>query len=363
MADKTLINPHDSFFKEIFSRPEHARDFLQHYLPPDIVAVLDLASLTINKDTFIDPELQPHFSDLLYEVKLVDQASAYIYLLFEHKSYAEPLIAFQLLRYMTRIWEQALKEKQALVPIVPLVLYHGRSRWSISPHFRDLFELPDVLRPYLPDYRYEVYDLSQYDEAEIKGEIILQVVLRLLKYILRSEINERLSDTLALLLKLSEQETALQYLQTFLRYVSQGAPQLTEASLQAAVSNLFREGEALMPTLVEQWMERGEAKGLQKGKAIGREEGREATIKILRRFLAMSFNLDLDHFDADLARLDLEAIIKLSDQAFEVKSLAEFEAALTELQTEMAAKTKADEPSDSSRDDDNPIPESDSNTP
>ncbi|MCP5019793.1 MAG: Rpn family recombination-promoting nuclease/putative transposase, partial [Ketobacter sp.] len=28
-----LTNPHDKFFKNIFSRQDAARDFLQHYLP------------------------------------------------------------------------------------------------------------------------------------------------------------------------------------------------------------------------------------------------------------------------------------------------------------------------------------------
>ncbi|RMD98278.1 MAG: hypothetical protein D6814_07860, partial [Calditrichaeota bacterium] len=33
-----ITNPHDRFFKESFSRRETARDFLQNYLPAEIVA-------------------------------------------------------------------------------------------------------------------------------------------------------------------------------------------------------------------------------------------------------------------------------------------------------------------------------------
>lgn len=32
-------------------------------------------------------------------------------------------------------------------------LYHGENRWTVSPQFIDLFDVPEVLRPYLPDYR------------------------------------------------------------------------------------------------------------------------------------------------------------------------------------------------------------------
>jgi predicted transposase/invertase (TIGR01784 family) len=79
-----LSNPHDRFFKDLFSRQETARDFLQSYLPPDLLQHLDLASLDIHKDSFVDPELQEHFSDILYKVALPAGREAFVYVLFEH---------------------------------------------------------------------------------------------------------------------------------------------------------------------------------------------------------------------------------------------------------------------------------------
>jgi predicted transposase/invertase (TIGR01784 family) len=91
MAD--LSNPHDRFFKELFSRKEAAQEFLRLYLPPEVAALLDPATLELTKDSFIDPELQEHFSDMLYKITLSQQQPAYIYLLFEHKSYPDKLVA------------------------------------------------------------------------------------------------------------------------------------------------------------------------------------------------------------------------------------------------------------------------------
>lgn len=48
----TLTNPHDKFFKAVFGRKEVAQDFLQHYLPADVVALLDADSLEYVKDSF-----------------------------------------------------------------------------------------------------------------------------------------------------------------------------------------------------------------------------------------------------------------------------------------------------------------------
>jgi predicted transposase/invertase (TIGR01784 family) len=62
-------NPHDRFFKETFSRVEVARDFTVHYLPPEIAALLDPATLSISKDSLVDEELGERFSDLLYQIQ------------------------------------------------------------------------------------------------------------------------------------------------------------------------------------------------------------------------------------------------------------------------------------------------------
>ena len=130
---------------------------------------LDLSSLEITKDSFIDPNLQSHFSDLLYKVGLQDQGQTLIYVLFEHKSFPERYVALQLLGYMVRIWEQALHQNQPLLPILPLVFYHGRHRWTIAENFRALFKTPVELEPYLPEYRYLLYDLNRYKDEELQG--------------------------------------------------------------------------------------------------------------------------------------------------------------------------------------------------
>jgi hypothetical protein len=80
-----ITNPHDRFFKDVFSRREMAQDFLQHYLPAKVVELLDLSGLEISKDSFIDPNLREHFSDLLYKVPLQERGELYIYTQHGHK--------------------------------------------------------------------------------------------------------------------------------------------------------------------------------------------------------------------------------------------------------------------------------------
>jgi predicted transposase/invertase (TIGR01784 family) len=81
-----LRKPHDRFFRELFAHPEVAADFLRHYLPQEVTDLLDPATAELRKDSFVDPALQEHLSDLLYQVRLREGQDAYIYVLFEHKS-------------------------------------------------------------------------------------------------------------------------------------------------------------------------------------------------------------------------------------------------------------------------------------
>jgi hypothetical protein len=50
----------------MFAPKEAAREFLTNYLPPRVAATLDLASIELTKDSFVDPEFREYFSDLLY---------------------------------------------------------------------------------------------------------------------------------------------------------------------------------------------------------------------------------------------------------------------------------------------------------
>jgi predicted transposase/invertase (TIGR01784 family) len=341
-----LSNPHDHFFRELLSRQEAARDFLRYYLPAEVVPLLDLSEPELLQDSFIDPELREHSSDLLYQVTLHRGGSpAYVYVLFEHKSYPDPLVAFQLLRYMVRIWERDREQKTKLAPIMPVVLYHGEARWKVAPNLQAIFQAPAELAPYLPDYRYWLCDLSQYSDEQIKGEMILQVGLLTLKYILRDDLREHLVDILSLFRHLSRQDTGLEYLETVLRYLAGGTSKIKDEELWKAVATAFPKGEALVGTIAEKWveqgkelglkeglkegLEQGELLGLKKGRQEGRLEGeRRAKLKDLRQILTIRFDAPPPDFECRLEPLDLPALEQMITASLTLPSWPEFEQAV-----------------------------------
>lgn len=285
MTEKA-VNPHDRFFKEAWSHAEVARDFLTYYLPANIVELLDIDTLELSKDSFVDKELSEYFSDLLYKVELRDGRAVYVYVLLEHKSYPEPFVAFDLLRYMVRIWDLLLKQGKAggkLPTIIPVVLYHGRRGWHIGQDFRSLVADDGKLERYLPDFHYELCDLSDFEDEEIKGAVVLQVAMLLFKYIFRDELAERLPGILGLLRELTDKRSGLEYLETVLRYLSSGTDKVDKDDLRQAAEAVLPEiGGKIMSTVAEKWVEEGMEKGLQQGMQQGvLKAAREAVIDIL----------------------------------------------------------------------------------
>ena len=177
-----INNPHDKYFKQVMGDKETTRDFLTNYLPRDLLEIIDLDSLVIQKDGFIEKELQEHFSDIIYRVK-INGRDGYLYLLFEHKSSLYKTTALQLLKYIVSFWDQKVnKEKSStLPPVVPLVLYHGKERWQIKQDLASIIEgiedLPEPLKRFIPNYEYLFYDFSPYSAEEIRGGVELRIFI------------------------------------------------------------------------------------------------------------------------------------------------------------------------------------------
>ncbi len=302
MEEKRVFNPHDAFFKEVFSRREMARDFLKHYLPEEVAALLDLDTLTVARGSFVDEALRQHYSDVLYRVRLRDGNEGYVAVLFEHKSYADRWVALQVLRYMVRIWEQQRKQDVALTPVIPVVVYHGVTRWSVPQDFGSLIAgLDEALRPYFPDYRYHLCDLSEYSDEEIVGTAHLQMALLLMKYALSGELWERLPEILRLFEEVwrGERPTALMYFEAVLRYVSGVTGDIEGEELREVIKEAFSEGGEAMETILERWERQGFQKGMQQGMQQGLQQGmqqglQQGTQRGIRQGLLEAIELGLN---------------------------------------------------------------------
>ena len=160
--------PHDVFFRKVFSDQEIALEYFDLFLPDDIRNLLDLDTLQSKEGSFIDQTLKEHFSDVIYECQTKTHEVITITLLLEHKSVQEPYPHLQLLRYLVNVWErQKASGRKTLCPVLPIIIYHGKKPWDSQPFESSFAGLTRPYLPYFPEFTYLLTDLSQYAEEEL----------------------------------------------------------------------------------------------------------------------------------------------------------------------------------------------------
>ena len=276
-----ISNPHDKAFRDAFERREFALSVLKEYLPAVVVKNIDFRTLKIAKDTHIDKELAEHFSDILYEVK-ISKKHSYIYILFEHKSYSDLRVSFQLLRNMIKTWEGYLKQNskaKKLPVILPLLFYHGKGKWRYGNKFSRLFDVVEGLGKYIPDFTYEVLDVSHIPDSEIRGAIETQVLLYAFKYIFSPDLMDKLPDIFKLFNSLFEKKKKLEYIELLIRYLTSAVSEENRDILKETFEKVIDKGDSIMPSIAEAWVREGIEKGIEQGIEKGIEQGIEKGVE------------------------------------------------------------------------------------
>ena len=260
-----IKNPHDTLFKRTLGDKEVAKDFLMNYLPDQILDEIDLTDINIAKDSFVDKKLEESFSDILYNVSINDR-DGYIYLLFEHKSYLDKMAPVQLLGYITDIWE--LHENQSkenmLPPIIPILIYHGNKSWGFGDQLSELIgDSPESIIDYIPDYKYLVYDFSDYSDSEIKGKIKLRLFLKLISHIFYDDFENGLREVLPLLSELRKRVTGMEYIETVVKYILNVGDEISLNELNKQAKDFSSEGSEIIMTIAEKLKEEGRIETMQ----------------------------------------------------------------------------------------------------
>ncbi len=280
-----INNPHDRFFKELLSQRVNARDFLRYYLPPEIVAEFDLRKIELLNDHFVDEDLNQHLADLLYRVKLKQGDEAFVIVLFEHKSSPEKFVAFQILRYIVRLWERLQSEGgKTFPPVYPIVFYHGRQRWNIKCNLRSLVSIQNnsPMLKYVPEFEYYLVDLNTIHDEDLKGAPYLKAGLLLLKLIFDRELAQRLPDIFTML-NAEPEKSLVEHFRTLSKYLAKVKNTVEPEQFHQAVQKVFYDrGGKLMAEFFQEWINQGVQRGQKLGVQQGLQQGQaQFAIKLL----------------------------------------------------------------------------------
>ena len=303
------FNPHDDFFKVAFSRKEVAADYITQFLDKNIVKNIDLQSLTLSNTSYVTSSLDDYFSDVVWEGEYgISKNKIKIAFLFEHKSFVPKYPHLQLLRYMLEIWEECEKNKKPLTPIVPIILYHNKDEkrhWKYKPFASYFKEIDDFLLPYIPNFDYQLTDLTTMsDEQLVTLQIgLLYHSLRTLKFGSNQEYVLKNIDSFFVSVKNNEKDA---YLETFLVsqlvYILKNndiSPDNTKSIIQKVKK--YSDMSAY-DYIIKEAVEQGLEQGLEQGRKLEREENRQA-LSIKDKNFATSLILSTDFDDEKIASL------------------------------------------------------------
>jgi len=139
-----LHHPHDSFFQKAMEDPKVARDFIRAHLPKETLAQINLKCLDLQPRVHHKKAGKQIASDIVYRTKIKDK-SAYLYFAIEHQSSNDRTMAFRVLKYVIEIMDKAYRETGQYPLVIPLVVYHGKSRSTMKTDLRDLISAPRTL--------------------------------------------------------------------------------------------------------------------------------------------------------------------------------------------------------------------------
>ncbi len=307
---KVIHNPHDKFFRRALSDPRVAKEFFSFHLPPAIKNSVNLDSLQLRKDSYIDEHLKLSLTDMLFSVSF-QKRPGYLYTLVEHQSIPDKLMPFRILKYMIAIMEQHLKTTQkAQLPLVyPVLFYTGANAYPYSTNLLDLFVDPDGIAKEILFKPFQLIDISQISDEKLKQNLWCGIMELCMKHVYERDILPFLQDVLILLQQAEELDGA-DYVRTALTYLLVASEfQDKEKFIKTIEIGLSPEtGDAIM-TMAQQFEAKGRIEGFAKGRAEGLAVGEIETKKnIARKLLQQGHPIELICQLTDLAQNEIEEL-------------------------------------------------------
>ena len=274
-----LHKSHDEFFKASFGRLEIARDYLEQLLPQDVQQSVELSQLERVNGSWVTPELEEYYSDVVYRCPLKESSRpVWVSLLFEHKSSPDAFVHLQLLHYLLDAWQEQRKQKQALSPIIPIVVYHGKRKW-LKRDFISCFGkgLPQNLLPFLPRFDYvltNVRALSDEQILELNKGLLINTLL-MLKHIWEPQFILEHPDLI--FIHLSNQNPAeSEFILSLLAYFFKNteiAQESINKFIQQLPTDLNQNGMSTYDMIQAEGIEKGIEQGIEQGIGLGIEQG------------------------------------------------------------------------------------------
>lgn len=331
---------HDTGYKELFSHPEFVQQLIEGFAPPEIAGLMDFETLRVHSGNYITPLFEEKLEDVVWSVAIHWQgvtSQVYLYILLEFQSSVDRRMPIRLLHYVACFYDHLLKSGAATVsrglpPVLPIVLYNGRRRWTARQDIYDMIrpEPPAFLRIYQPHLRYYLIDEGGYTDAELDArQSPLSGVFAVEKASRDLESLQQAVDRMVAIIRADPQKERTDAIVT--RWLKRHLRWLGASAGLDQLNSVLEDKDMLAENLKylgEKERLKGRQAGLQEGRIEGRIEGRmegrmEALRGIIARQLTRRFGALPDSVTARLEEASVEQLEAWTDDILVVESLEE----------------------------------------
>ena len=172
------------------------------------------------------------------------------------------VIGYDGAEYKKQVLEENRYKKK--YPVITLVLYMGYDRnWKYSNSLLDLLEVDDNLKPYVSDYKINVFEIAFLDREKI--ELFKSDFRMLADYLYQMRTNNSYKGD-----------------ESNIKHVDEILMLMSAMSGFKNIENIIKVAHERKVSNMKGFFELAEEKGLEKGLELGREEGREEGLQLGR---------------------------------------------------------------------------------
>lgn len=324
-------HPHDKGYKRIFSVKKNFLDFIKKYVGFDWMQDLTVDDIELVNKEFVTDQFDTYESDLVYKIYLrglngeklsreKEEDTVYIFFLQEMQSRNDFTMPFRLLVYITAIWMDFFKnsdknarkrKKYKLPPIIPLVLYNGKAKWTAPLHFKDKVAHSEMFNGYVCDFEYILVNVSGLDRKEIrKDNTLVDNIFLADQFRTKEAWLENIKDLSDRVRRLSKED------QNLWKDWYEHAFQRVNRELKDKFMKLFQDGDDNMCSSLEQVIMDQIEVGREEGIAEGIER---ANISSARKMLLSHMDIPLIVEITSLKKEKVEELLEEMKQSGELK--------------------------------------------
>ena len=302
---------HDASFKIFFDHEQAVVDLLKGFvrlaLGPGDVSRLDFASLEPASPDYVDEALRRTRGDRVWRLRYraADGSTGWVYLLvmLEFQSSVDTDMALRVLGYTSQLYARLRREdrKGPLPPVLPIVIYNGRARWSAALDIGDAITPSGAaLERFQPRQGYLLLDVHRLRPADLPEDNVVSARVALEHG--DPEAVSGVVETLRRTLAGPEHAPLRRAFGATLRHMLEanrfGASDGALAARLRQVGDLEDLGamESLFAERLDEWMAereaRVEARSLERGEARGEARGLERERALLARQAGRKFGAD-----------------------------------------------------------------------